>query len=316
MPAAPNESLSLTSSRRGSDTSIGGGSLAERDRRLAGTAERQLGLVTFAQLRGLGYSEQAIERAERRGRLHRWHPGVYAVGHTALRREAYWLAAVLACGPTAVLSHRSAAALWDLRASSRARVDVSVRVRLHPPPSIDVHHVRRLAPHEVTVSDGIRVTTVSRTLADLAGVLPRRDLERTLERAEAMRVLDVPPLLASVAHRPGARALREIVASWQPTLTRSEFEVRMLRLVRRARLPEPRVNARVADLEIDLVWPEHGLAAEADSLQFHLTRAAMERDRTRDAVLAPLGYRVLRFTDRQIRERPHEVIAALRSVLG
>jgi very-short-patch-repair endonuclease len=233
-----------------------------------------------------------------------------------LRREAYWLAAVLACGPTAVLSHRSAAALWDLRASSRARVDVSVRVRRHPPPSIDVHHVRRLAPPEVTVSDGIRVTTVSRTLADLAGVLPRRDLERTLERAEAMRVLDVPPLLASVAHRPGARALREIVASWQPTLTRSEFEVRMLRLVRRARLPEPRVNARVADLEIDLVWPEHGLAAEADSLQFHLTRAAMERDRTRDAVLAPLGYRVLRFTDRQIRERPHEVIAALRSVLG
>lgn len=90
----------------------------------------------------------------------------------------------------------------------------------------------------------------------------------------------------------------------------------MLRLVRRAGLPEPLVNAKVADLEIDLVWPQHGLAAEADSLQFHLTRAAMERDRTRDAILAPLGYRVLRFTDRQVERRPNEVIAALRAVLG
>lgn len=275
----------------------------------------RLGLVTDEQLEALGYSTSAIQRAARRGRLHVRYRGVYSVGHTVLRREGHWLAAVLACGPTAVLSHRSAAALWDLRPSSRSRVDVSVRVRRHPPPAIDVHHVRRLAPHEVSVRDGIPVTTVSRTLADLAGVLARRDLERTLERAEAMRVLDVPSLLASVAHRPGARAVREIVASWQPAITRSEFEVRMLRLVRRAGLPEPLVNARVADLEIDLLWPEHGLAAEADSLQFHLTRAAMERDRTRDAVLAPLGYRVLRFTDRQVRKRPNEVIAAVRAGL-
>lgn len=316
MPPAPTGSMSLTSPLRQSETSVARGELVERDVRLAGEAERQWGLVTYAQLRALGYSGQAIQRAERRGRLHRWHTGVYAVGHKALRREAYWLAAVLACGETAVLSHRSAAALWALRPSSRARVDVSVRVRRRPPRAIDVHHMRRLASREVTVRDGIPVTSVSRTLADLAGVLGRRDLERTLERAEALRVLDVPSLLASVARRPGAPAVRAIVVAWQPTLTRSEFEVRMLRLVRRAGLPEPLVNARVGDLEIDLLWPHHGLAAEADSLQFHLTRAAMERDRTRDAVLAPLGFRVLRFTDRQVSQRPHEVIAALRAVLG
>ena len=168
----------------------------------------------------------------------------------------------------------------------------------------------------MTLHRGIPVTTPARTLADLAAVLRPRDLERALERAQTMQLLDVPELLLSVQHRPGAREVRRILAAWQPLRTKSELEVALVQLVRRSSLPAPAINARVDAFEVDLVWHEQRLVAEADSLQFHLSRAAMERDRRRDAVLAAQGFRVLRFTDRQVRRRPREVIAALRAALG
>ena len=306
----PRGSPPLEPGQRASAAEIG------RDARTAAVAGRQWGVVDHGQLLALGYSRSAVQRAVGAGRLHRRYQGVYTVGHTVLRREGGWLAAVLACGPGAALSHRSAAQLWDLRPSSRAPIDVTVTHRRLAPPGIDLHETCRLAGAEVTARGGVPVTTIARTLADLAAVVRPRDLERTLERAQAQHVLDVPSILASARHRPGAVLVRRILDAWEPSRTKSELEVALLGLVRRARLPEPSVNAHLEGLEVDLLWDEARLVAEADSVQFHLTRAAMERDRARDAVLARAGYRVLRFTDRQVHGRPDEVIAALRAALS
>lgn len=292
------------------------GAGAGRDRRLAVLAGSQRGVVTHGQLLGVGFSPAAVQRAVRAGRLHPRHRGVYAVGHPALSVEGRWLAAVLACGPGAVLSHRSAAALWDLRPSSRTTIEVTAPVHRTSPAGVALRRTARLDPAEVTVRSGIPVTTVSRTLADLAAVVRTRDLERTLERAEAQQVLDVVTLLRSVASRRGAVAVRRLLAAWEPARTRSELEVALLRLVQRSGLPRPEVNARVGEFEVDLLWRAARVVAEADSIAFHLTRAAMERDRRRDAVLTSAGYRVLRFTDRQVRARPGEVTDALAIAIG
>lgn len=291
-------------------------SRAARDRRLAERAGRQWGVVDHDHLVQLGFSGSSIHRAIQAGRLHRRYHSVYSVGHTAIGREGRWLAAVLACGPGGFLALRAAGALLDLRPSSRARIDVTTSRRgRRAPPGIDLHETVRLGAHEVTTHLGIPVTTVSRTLADLAGVLRGRDLERTFERAEALQLLDVPSVLASVAHRPGAVAVRRILAAWEPAATRSELEVALLQLVLGSDLPPPEVNVKIGELEVDLLWRAGRLVAEADSVQFHLTRAAMERDRRRDAVLARQGFRVLRFTHRQVDHRPREVLGALAAAL-
>lgn len=295
---------------------------AERSRdapiaaRLAARAARQWGVVTHRQLLEVGFSASAIQRAVGAGRLHPRYRGVYAVGHPALSAEGRWLAAVLACGRGAVLSHRSAAALWGLRPSARTAIEVTSRRHRTSPAGIELRRTARLDPSEVTARSGIPVTTVSRTLADLAAVLRPRDLERTLERAEAQQVLDVSTLLESVTGRCGAVTVRRVLAAWQPVRTRSELEIALLRLVQRSGLPRPEVNAQVGEFEVDLLWRSARVVAEADSIAFHLTRAAMERDRRRDAVLARAGYRVLRFTDRQVRGRPDEVTDALAMAIG
>ena len=289
---------------------------AGRELALAERADARWGVIDDAGLLALGFSRTTIRRRVAAGRLRRLHPGVYAVGHTALRREGRWLAAVLAAGSGAALSHRSAAALWDLRTSNRAGTDVTTTRRgVRPPQGVHIHETVRLRVDEVTERAGVPVTTMSRTLADLAAVLGRRDLERTLERAEALQVLNVRSVLASVRYRAGANAVRDIFAAWEPAATRSELEVALLRLVTRAGLPRPQVNARVGEFEVDLLWSDARLVAEGDSIGFHLRRAAMERDRRRDAVLARDGYRVLRFTARQVRRRPIEVTTAIRAAL-
>ena len=301
---------------RDESSAIPVGGVVGRDRRLAELAARQFGVVAHGQLLEVGFSPAAVHRAARVGRLHRIHHGVYAVGHPALDVSGRRLAAVLACGAGAVLSHRSAAALWDLRPSGRSRIDVTRRADGAVPRGVDVHRTARLTVADVTVHAGIPVTTPTRTLADLAAVLRHRQLQRVLERAETMQVLDAGALLAAVRCRRGAPQVRRILGEWVPSRTKSELEVALLTLVRGSALPAPEVNAEVEGFEADLLWRRERVVAEADSLQFHLSRAAMERDRRRDAVLAASGYRVLRFTDRQVRRRPGEVIAALRAALG
>jgi very-short-patch-repair endonuclease len=232
------------------------------------------------------------------------------------------MAAVLAARPGAVLSHRAAAAMWDLRPSERSRPEVSTP-RWCRRAGIEVHRAR-LEPDEVTGIDGIPVTTVARTLLDLAAVLPRAQLERAMERAEALRLTDVVPLGALLERHRGHRgtaALREAVKDrLQPVLTRSELEERFLTFLDAHRLPRPEVNVdlRVGNrfVQADFLWRAQRLIVELDGHQTHGTRAAFERDRERDRTLQAHGWRVVRITWRQLHEHPHAVAADLARLLG
>lgn len=231
-----------------------------------------------------------------------------------------WTAAVLACGPGALLSHRSAAALWGLRADGRLRVDVTAPRSRHVRRGIDLHRTRRLEPADRAAIDGIPVTALARTLLDLAAVLPGHDVERVLERAEMRQLIDgtlVETIRRNAIGRRGARMLlRSLGAQNGPSLTRSQLERRFLALCTRHRLPAPHVNVIIEGLEVDAVWPDRRLVVELDGHAYHGTRAAFERDRERDAALQVAGYRVVRFTHRHLNHDPAKVIRTLRSLLA
>lgn len=288
------------------------------DRRVAAVAGRQYGVVSRTQLRASGLSDTAIRERIANGRLHRVHRGVYAVGHPALGAEGRALAAVLACGEGAVLSHESAAALWGLRRSDRSRVAVTtVSRRRAREQRIEIHRSRFLDPSDVACHRGVPVTAVSRTLVDLAGVVSEVALGRVLAQAEVLRLYDAAALrdvLSRSNGRRGARALRRALAL-PPTLTRSELEDRFLMLCRAHRIPRPLVNEEVAGLEVDFFWPSARLAVETDSRTYHLTGHAFERDRERDARLLLAGIRVLRLTDRRLLADPRQVARTLRDLL-
>lgn len=285
-------------------------------------AARQHGVVERKQLRALGFKDPAIAYRVRAARLHRIHRGVYAVGHPVLEARGHWMAAVLACGPTAALSHASAAALWQLRASAGAKIDVTVRTSGgRDRPGIRIHRCPSARPDETTIHDGIPVTTTARTLLDLAATLPRRQLERALDQAEILQLLDAHALDAVVrahAGRSGTARLMTVLVAHDPgtTLTRSALEDAMLELCRVHGLPRPLVNAHVAGLEVDVLFPAQRLVVETDGWRYHRTRAAFERDRERDAALTRAGHRVLRFTDRQIAGDPRTVAATLAAALA
>ncbi len=281
-------------------------SATPRDIRLANLAARQHGVVGVEDLKALGFDRDAIARRVAAGRLHRRHRGVYTVGHTVLTRNGAYLAAVLACGPQAVLSHRSAAALWGLRPSDAPKVDVTVphTSGFRTTEAIAVHRPLR-TPDPMTHA-GIPVTTPGRTLADLALALPRRQLENAVEAAERLRLhVDIDD------DHPGAKRLREAACDDIP-FTRSELEDAFLELCARHGIPRPLVNSVQDGVEVDFCWPEHRLIVETDG-RHHQTRAAFERDRARDARLTALSWRVMRFTARQVRRGPSRVAALVLS---
>jgi hypothetical protein len=285
-------------------------SITPRDVRLAELAARQHGVVGVAQLRRLGFGRDAIARRVQSGRLHRLYRGVYAVGHTVLGREARWLAAILACGEGALLSHRSAAALWSLHPSAAAKIDVSVSHTsgFRSTSRIAVHRSRRGVAS--TRHQGIPVTTPMQTLADLAVAVPRRQLEKAAENAEAARLLDLNQLDAG---HPGAKRLLEVVEEHDlGSYTRSEIEDAFLQLCDDHGIPRPLVNSRVEGFEVDFCWPDAQLIVETDG-RHHLTRARFESDRARDALLTSIGWRVMRFTRRQVRRASAQVAARVLS---
>lgn len=293
-----------------------------RDRRVAALATRQHGIIARRQLVAIGLGGDAIDDWIGRGRLHVLHRGVYAVGHRALPRRAAWVAALLAAGRGAVLSHRSAAALWDLRATASAHVDVSVvgDGGRRPRDGIRIHRSRTLDPNDLTRHEGIPATTVARTLVDLAEVVGQRSLERAIDQAEVVRRFDLAGLQRIIDAHPRRTGCRRVAAvlgeqAVGTALTRSELEERVLEICARAKLPRPEVNRRVAGLEVDFLWRAERLVAEADSRRYHATRRAFERDRERDAILLLHGYRVVRFTDRRIAGRPEQVAATLAGLL-
>jgi very-short-patch-repair endonuclease len=286
---------------------IGMRSLTTPDQRLAAIAGRQYGVVSRAQLYELGFDNPAVERRIANGRLHRLHRGVYAVGHTIVPPRGRWLAAVLACGDGAVLSHRSAAALWDIRPTTATRIDVTVAHTsgVRTTAAIVVHRSRRAV--EAVTCDRVPVTTPGRTLLDLATALPRRQLEKAAEMAEALRL----NVIVDPGH-PGARRLAAAMAHDLSHTTRSPLEDDFLALCDRFEIPRPRVNAIVEGFEVDFCWPDERLVVETDG-RHHLTRAAFERDRARDALLLVRGWRVMRFTGRQVRRDTKEVAALVLS---
>jgi very-short-patch-repair endonuclease len=277
-------------------------------------------VVTRGQLEALGLSRSAVGRRARAGRLHRVHRGVHAVGHPILTANGHRMAAVLACGPGAALSHASAAALWEIRPSSATKFDVSVRGPggRGKRARVRVHRATTLREDEITKYQAIRVTTPARTLLDLASSLPRRALERALHPAEINELFDQTALQAAVdRHRGerGAGVLGSALAHHRvgTTGTKSELEERMLALCDRHGLPRPRANAWIEGLEVDFLFAAERLVVEADSYKYHRSRRAFERDRERDAILARAGYRTLRFTDRQMRRQAREVAQTIRS---
>ena len=291
------------------------------DRALAALAARQKGVVNYAQLVALGFSRRAIARRIERGQLHPLHRGVYAVGHKALTREGRWLAATMACGEGAVLSHVTAAIVWGLRRGDAALIDVTVaRGGRTAPAGVRLHRAGTLTPEDRTRRDALPVTTVARTLFDLATVLPQRALERALEEAEA-RHLDasaLPTLLAAHPHKHGAPKLRnalEMHGDGGATLTKSELEEFVLAVCDRHGLDRPRVNVVVCGYEADFSWPRQRLIVEADSRRHHDTTAAFERDRERDAVLAVEGWETVRVTRRRLTREPAVVAGQVRALL-
>jgi very-short-patch-repair endonuclease len=246
---------------------------------------------------------------------------VYAVGHRVLTSHGRWLAGVLAVGPGALLSHRSAAALWELGVGAGTRVDVTVTAPARRSrQGVAVHETRELQDRDRARRNGIPVTSVARTLLDLAEVIPKRRLERAVEEAERLRLFDlraIDDVCERGTGRRGLGALRAAVEAQRPSasFTRSELERILIDLCHENDLPRPRGNHWVCGFEVDAVWPEQRLVVEVDGYEFHRTRAAFERDRARDAALQVAGFRVLRFTRRGLEREREAVAPTLRGLL-
>jgi very-short-patch-repair endonuclease len=292
-------------------------------RAVADLAARQWGVVSLEQLRACGVGRGAVEKAATVGRVHPLHRGVYAVGHVRLGREGRYLAAVLACGKGAVLSHRCAAAWWGLLQTAQAQVDVTSPHGRHAIVGVRRHQARSLAAHDTTTREGIPITSVARTLLDLAATVRSDRLERALAQAERLRLYDhtalADVLSRSNGHR-GRAALTRATAR-EPKLTRSELEAKFLELVRQAGLPEPEANLSLtaADhprLDPDFYWPTYRLIVETDGWETHRTRAAFRSDRRRDAALVASGWRVLRFTYDDVADDPGTVTRRLRATIA
>jgi len=292
-----------------------------RELAIAVLAARQHGVVGRWQLLELGLTARAIQYRLSTGRLHHIHRGVYAVGHKDLDVKGRWMAAVLACGKEALLSHRSAARLWGIADASSPRIDVTCSSeRGGAGRGIRHHRVRHISPEDTTTLDEIPVTTTARTLFDLAEVMDRSALERAFETAERNELLDMRALRLTADRNPGRRAhrqLRVLLPSLSTTPPiRSELEGGFHRLCGAAGLTPPQVNVLVEGCEVDAFWPAARLVVEVDGWEFHKTRAAFERDRTRDAALLTAGYRVIRVTYRRLRDDPAGVAEAIRRLLA
>ncbi|MFL5913395.1 MAG: DUF559 domain-containing protein [Gaiellaceae bacterium] len=229
------------------------------------------------------------------------------------------MAAVLACGETAVLSHRNAAALWGLHRASRASVDVSTTRHIRGHAGIEVHCVR-LAARDRRIRDDIPITSVARTLLDFAEVAPRRQLERAVDEAERRRLFNLKEIDAVIAGNPGRRGikpLRAVIAdAVEPPATKRELERRFAEFCRDARLPRPAFNVLVEGFLVDAVWEHSTLVVELDSWEFHGGRQAFETDRERDMALHLAGYRPIRVTWRRLTREPLKLATELRGLLA
>ena len=292
-----------------------------RDQVVGALADRQYGVVSRAQLLAAGVGRSAIVRGTETGRLRAVFRGVYAVGHVALRREGWWMAALLVCGEGAALSHRTAATVWGLVTGTILPIDVTTSAakgRKHA--RITIHRTL-LAPLDALVRDGLRVTTPSRTIVDLATTLDGRALRDAVERAQDLRRFDpddIRDTLARAPRRVGARRLEDLIAVMAPDEdnARSHLERLFFALTRKARLPTPVSNHEIAGRSRDFAWPDQRLVVETDGYRHHSSRQAKRRDNRRDRQLTALGWRPVRFTYEEIAFEPAEVAKELVGLLS
>lgn len=291
------------------------------DAQIARLAESQYGVVSLAHLRAAGLAPGAIYSRVRAGRLHRVHRGVFAVGHRRLSREGHWLAAVLALGDGAALSHISAGAHLALRPSSAGVIHLTVpsHAGRRTRPGIVVHRSITLGAGVIR-HEGVPVTDVARTLLDLAGMLAPGPLERAVERSLELRLFDLTAVCAVLDANPrrrGTAVLARIIDTIhdEPALTRSELEALMRDVCDAHGIERPEVNATVDCYEVDFLWRSRRLIVETDSHKHHGTRTAFENDRATDARLTVLGYRVIRFTHRQLTRTRDIVTTTLTSLI-
>ncbi|HEV2790666.1 MAG TPA: hypothetical protein VGV69_05155 [Solirubrobacterales bacterium] len=291
---------------------------------MAELTRAQHGVVARRQLLELGMSGRGIDGRIGRGQLHEVFRGVYVFGSRRISRKGRWMAAVLAAGEGAVLSHRSAGRLWRLMPPGAEYVDVTCAPGRIVRRKGIVSHESLVLDDEREVVEGIPVTSPFRTIFDLAAVLDRRQLERALHEVEVRRLTDrvsLPMLLERYPGRRGTRGLRDLLGSKEPVgITRNDFEEAFLALIDAHGLPRPRMNADLAlrgrFFEIDCLWRRQRVALELDSRTVHATPKKFESDRQRDRILIAEGWRTMRVTWLQLRREPGAIVADLRSALG
>lgn len=264
----------------------------------------------------LGFSSEAIRHRIDRGRLNPVRRGVYAVGRPSLTQSGRWMAAVLACGDGAILSHSSAAALWRIGSEQRNLIELSLpSLSRRRRPGLLIHRRPSLQlKRDTTTRHNIPVTTPVQTLIDLALRLDRRGVERMINEADKYDLIHPPELRRALEERvgePGVARLRHILDRRTFRLTKEELERRFLPLARQAGLPAPLTGQWVNRFEVDFYWPDFGLVVETDGLRYHRTPAEQARDRLRDQAHTAAGLTQLRFTHEQVRYEPDYVVQIL-----
>jgi hypothetical protein len=274
--------------------------------------------VSRRQLLDAGINDNVIEHRLRTGALHRIHRGVYLVGYLSTSPLTRAMAAVLACGPDAVLSHRSAALLWEIDVTWRGPIEITTTRAARRHQGVTAHRSRTLTPQQTTTHHAIPVTTPARTLIDLADVVDDRTLARALNEAQIkrrVRIDELATLLDQLKSRRAGTRLRPFVER-PDAPTRSVLEDTFLNLVERFGLPRPEVNQRVAGYEVDMLWRAQRLIAELDGHRYHDHPRACEHDRDKDATLLAAGYPVVRVTWRRLVSEPVREGERLRALLG
>jgi predicted transcriptional regulator of viral defense system len=295
-----------------------GRSTARREKATADRAGRQHGVVSRRQLLAWGLSARTIDRRLEAGRLHLLYRGVYAYGRAPINQRGQWLAAVLACGEGALLSHRSAAALWGLTRARRP-IEVSAKKgRGHGRQGI-LTHEGRIDPADRTLVDRIPVTSVARTLFDFSEVVDERQLGRAFEEADRLNLLRMQALEDVCARGTGRRALRPIrrlvEEAQTPVVNRSDLEERFALFCREYGIVPTATNVEVLGDEVDAFWPRERVIVELDGYAFHRHRAVFESDRSKDIARQVAGYRAIRITDWRLEREPDTVAAEIRALL-
>ena len=292
----------------------------ELTRQIVRLQREQNGAIHGAQLRAAGLTRGAIRARVARGRLMRVSRDVYIAGDPELMPLARCSAALLAVGPDSVLSHRPAGTVWAVLEADLATIEVTVPGRnVRARGQVIVHRIRQLDPADVTIRSGLRVTSLARTIIDLAGSSTSNELHRALGEARAKHRLTDQALLAALqrapANHPGAAIVRSMLRSGS-TYDRSKAERIVRQLCGQAQLPTPRVNVMLHGCLVDFLWPQARLILEVDGYDTHGNRRAFEIDRRRDQIHAAAGYSVIRVTWAQLQAEPLAVLARIAQALA